>query len=194
MHVNLDLVAQVSKWLGESEKLVNQLFQMAREKSPSIVFIDEVSCTSLNQRGQKSSEAVSSLPREVWLLSCRMAMVFSRHMSMQARVPSHVLLTLCLISDRICRHTLRGTFSAVPKSCRMVVRSPNLAQSPGKAGTSLQDHCSARWATKVSCHEHVAHSAAAADMLHVVNVRLRKGWAKGILTGMSSVELNEAAC
>ena len=33
---------QVSKLLGESEKLVNQLFQMAREKSPSIVFIDEV--------------------------------------------------------------------------------------------------------------------------------------------------------
>lgn len=62
MHVNLDLVAQVSKWLGESEKLVNQLFQMAREKSPSIVFIDEVRRTSLNQRGQKFSEAVYSLP------------------------------------------------------------------------------------------------------------------------------------
>ena len=37
----------VSKWLGESEKLVSQLFSLAREKAPSIVFIDEVSAISL---------------------------------------------------------------------------------------------------------------------------------------------------
>ena len=32
----------VSKWQGESEKLVRNMFEMARDKKPAIVFIDEV--------------------------------------------------------------------------------------------------------------------------------------------------------
>lgn len=44
----------VSKWLGESEKLVSQLFSLAREKAPSIVFIDEVHLLSMQPRLQLS--------------------------------------------------------------------------------------------------------------------------------------------
>ncbi len=39
---NADAGSLVSKWLGESERLVKQLFTSARKSQPSIVFLDEV--------------------------------------------------------------------------------------------------------------------------------------------------------
>lgn len=56
----------VSKWLGESEKLVSQLFDMARENSPSIIFIDEID-SLCSARGDNESEAARRIKTQVMI-------------------------------------------------------------------------------------------------------------------------------
>ena len=52
----------ISKWMGESERLVKQLFKMAREKKPSIVFIDEIDslCGSRSEGENDSTRRVKT--------------------------------------------------------------------------------------------------------------------------------------
>ncbi len=52
----------VSKWQGESERLVKQMFEMAREAKPSIVFIDEIDslCTARSEGESESSRRIKT--------------------------------------------------------------------------------------------------------------------------------------
>uniref|UniRef100_A0A182IA16 vesicle-fusing ATPase n=1 Tax=Anopheles arabiensis TaxID=7173 RepID=A0A182IA16_ANOAR len=52
----------VSKWLGESEKLVKNLFELARAHKPSIVFIDEVDslCSARSDNESESARRIKT--------------------------------------------------------------------------------------------------------------------------------------
>ena len=52
----------VSKWLGESERLIKNLFEMARESKPAVIFIDEVDslCGTRNEGENDSTRRIKT--------------------------------------------------------------------------------------------------------------------------------------
>lgn len=63
---NCNAASIVSKWRGESEKLVRTMFDMARFYSPSIIFIDEVDAL-VQRRGTGSEHEASRRLKTMFL-------------------------------------------------------------------------------------------------------------------------------
>ncbi|KAE9387432.1 AAA-domain-containing protein [Gymnopus androsaceus JB14] len=63
MFYSISSSALVSKWQGESERLVKQLFQLARESKPSIIFIDEIDALT-GTRNESESEGSRRIKTE----------------------------------------------------------------------------------------------------------------------------------
>ena len=53
----------VSKWQGESEKLVRSLFEMARQNKPSIIFVDEID-SMCSSRGEGDNDSTRRIKTE----------------------------------------------------------------------------------------------------------------------------------
>ena len=60
---NISASSLTSKYLGESEKLVKALFNIAFEKQPSVVFIDEID-SILSKRSEGENDAIKRLKTE----------------------------------------------------------------------------------------------------------------------------------
>ncbi|KAI8916366.1 P-loop containing nucleoside triphosphate hydrolase protein [Gorgonomyces haynaldii] len=65
--INLHVSTLTEKWFGESQKLVNALFSLARKLEPTIIFIDEID-SFLRERKSHDNEATSMMKAEFMTL------------------------------------------------------------------------------------------------------------------------------
>jgi transitional endoplasmic reticulum ATPase len=137
-----------SKWLGESERLISQLFERARENRPSIVFIDEIDAIAGN-RGEwgtydrqvnqllQEIDGVESTPGVVVVGATNRKDMLDPALLRGGRLSRHIEIPL---PDATARRTLLGLFSA-----RMPLRGVDLdelaRQTEGLSGADLQALC-----------------------------------------------------
>lgn len=62
--INLHISTLTEKWYGDSNKLVNAVFSLARKLQPSIVFIDEIDAV-LGTRRSEEHEASGMVKAEL---------------------------------------------------------------------------------------------------------------------------------
>lgn len=55
----------LSKWVGESEKAVRQIFKKARQAAPSIIFFDEIDALTKTRSGEASSEVSANVLNQI---------------------------------------------------------------------------------------------------------------------------------
>lgn len=62
---NISLATLISKWLGESEKMMRVLFDLARYYSPSTIFLDEIDSIMTARDGGETHEATRRVKTEL---------------------------------------------------------------------------------------------------------------------------------
>jgi len=64
---NVSAADLISKWVGESERLVKTLFKMARARKPAIIFIDEVESLCGSREGGGGQESTARVKTQLLL-------------------------------------------------------------------------------------------------------------------------------